>query len=268
MYTDYWNLTDRPFDNTVDERFFFYSQSHEEALVRLLYTISENKGLMVLTGAPGTGKTLLCEIVRRQLATKGYHVSMQVNPNLPPVDFLRGMLRGLGVHRADLSKAELLWEVEDFSRDALRRNAECIHIIDEAQSIEDPATLEEIRLLANLQHNSRYLITTFLVGGEALVERIGQSPDLQERIAVVFKLEPLTEEETGKYVHHRISVAGGQHLMFSDEALKEIYNCTEGIPRRINNICDAALLMGSGTAATNIDANIIHEATADAKLLG
>jgi general secretion pathway protein A len=265
VYESYWGLQERPFQNAPDPRFLFYSPAHEEALVRLLYAVSENKGLALFTGEVGTGKTLLARVFRRELAARGYHTANVLSPDLTPDDLLRTILRELGAAAGpDLERdhsAGRLWE--QLSRFLLGNGAsrETVVVIDEAQTISDARTLETVRMLLNLVRGERFLATVVLVGHPELRTRVAQSPALRQRVAVACELRPLTRDETAEYVAHRLRTAGASGELFAEPAIDALYQLTGGIPRAVNTLADLSMLAGSSAQAERIDAACVQQAS-------
>ncbi len=269
MHESYWGFRERPFQNTPDPRFLYYSPAHEEALVRLLYTISEGKGLAVLTGDVGTGKTLLCRVFRRELADRGYGVAYLVNPDLSPEDLLRAILVELDAAApAGASKGDLWRALHDHvgARDGAGREA--VVILDEAQAISDPRTLEEIRLLLNLVREDRFLVPVVLVGQPELTPRVQRFPALRQRVGVSCHLRPLTRDETADYVAHRIEVAGGPPDLFDPGTVDLLHAASRGTPREVNTIADLALLVGCGEGASRITAEVMQRAVGEMAAAG
>jgi len=263
MYERYWKLGEQPFRNTAHPRFLYYSKKHDEALVRLLYAVSESKGLMVLTGDVGTGKSYVCKLFMKELLEKGYRVAMPANPDLAPIDFLQQILCELGREYRGKSQVELWQDLVDFMVQTRKQNSETVLLIDEAQLISDRRTFELIRLLLNLELEERFLLTIVLVGQPELWQRIRQMPPLNQRLGLSYRLAPLTLEETRGYIGHRLEVAGAANGIFTDEAINEIHTYARGLPREINNICDLSLLIGCGEEATEITSALVQQAVED-----
>lgn len=292
MYEGYWQLEKKPFKNTPDPDFFYFSQKHEEALSRLLYAVRERKGGALLTGEPGCGKTLLSSALLKELNHEHYRSAIILNPRLSPSDFLEEIIHQLSGDRADSHRSRLVRAIHDifpfkFSsvhrsqgishqrdstnsvrikllhtmNDILRCNNahgfDTIIVIDEAQTINHEHCFEELRLLLNFQSNHDFLVTLVLLGQPELKSRINDMPQLKQRLAVRYHIRSLTEQETKEYIQHRLRIAGAQNPIFSDEAYTEIYRVSSGVPRRINNICDMSLMVGAAQESGKISRNII-----------
>lgn len=264
MYEAYWGLQERPFQNAPDPRFLFYAESHEEALVRLLYAVSENKGLALLTGRVGTGKTLLCRVFRKELTSRGYEVAVLVNPDLGPEELLRAILSELGAPVPNGGGKPELWDaVARYVGGSGGRTArEVVLVVDEAQAIGDPRSLETLRMLLNLIDDAtgRFCFTLVLAGQPELRERVQQSDALRQRVAVSCELRRLSLDETGEYIAHRLRTAGAGGELFTAEAIAAIHAATDGTPRAINTLADLALLTGSSRQAERVDAECVAAA--------
>ncbi len=263
MYERYWQLNEQPFRNTAHPRYLYYSKKHDEALVRLLYAVSESKGLMVLTGEIGTGKTYVCKMFMKELLEKGYRVAMPATPDLNPTEFLQQILCELQMEYRGKSQVEAWQDLIEFLEQTRKRNSETVLIVDEAHLISDRRTLELIRLLLNHEIDERYLLTIVLVGQPELWQRIRRIPPLNQRLGLSYRLAPLSLEETQEYVRHRLEVAGSSNGIFSEEAIQEIHTYARGLPREINNICDLSLLIGCGEEANEVSGELVQQAVED-----
>lgn len=262
MYREHWGLKELPFENVPDPRFFYPSPEHQEALMRLFYAVNNRKGAAMLTGEVGCGKTILSRTLVQDLSGDRYEIGLIANPSLPPLDFLREILYQLGVESHSISKLDLLHALNDVVVKNLNAGKDTVIMIDEAQAIDDEATLEELRLLLNFQLNERFLLTLILIGQPELREKVGRIRQLEQRIAIKYHLGPLSPEETRKYVLYRLEKAGLQKDIVLPDAFSLIHSMTHGIPRDVNNLCDLSLLLGFGSRAQEIDAQLIQKAAA------
>jgi general secretion pathway protein A len=262
MYLEYWGFQKYPFENVPDPEFMYYSSEHEEALVRLVYAVKRNKGAVLLTGEVGCGKTTLSRVFIQQLADSEFDIGLITNPSLVPVDFLKEALYQIGLNPHSNSKAELLKLLNDHMLENMGKGRTTLFIIDEAQLIYQE-TFEEIRLLLNFQLNDRYLLNLVLIGQPELRDKIRAYKQLDQRIAIRYHLNPLSMEDTRSYIAFRLEKAGRKEDIFTAEALEEIYNYSEGVPRKINNICDLALLIGFSTKMEKIEIDIIKKVIKD-----
>lgn len=269
MYEKYWGLKEKPFENTPDPHFMYYSKKHEEALMRLLYAIKEEKGAAMLTGEYGSGKTVLSRIVIDELIKNEiYEVALIIHPQLAPVEFIQEIIYQLKNETVSGTKPQLLHILQDIIYDNYNGGKKTVILIDEAQIIKDKETLEEIRLFLNFQLNNRFLITLILVGQPELLEKIKPMPQLQQRLGIKYHLLGLGLNETEEYIRHRLSVAGAKRDIFTKSGFEVIYEYSKGIPRKINNICDMSLLIGFGQEVKLIDKKLAEKLAADLNAWG
>ena len=244
MYEEYWKLKDKPFENTPNPHFLYGSSQHEEALSRLIYVVRENKGAGMLTGVFGCGKTLLGRALISELEGDIYKVAYITNPRLEDVDLLRIIAHHLGSSEIPHCKSDVLITLEKTFANNVRDGKKTVVIIDEAHVIENNSVFEEIRLLLNYQLEDNFLLTILLLGQPELNEKVESNKQLLQRIAMKYHLKGLNQDETQKYILHRLKVAGSTREIFTSGALKLIFGRSAGIPRRINQISDMSLLTG------------------------
>ena len=258
MYEEFFGLKKRPFSKTPDPKFLFYSKSHEEALARLQQGVEE-KELILLTGEVGTGKTTLSRALMDSLG-KEYRVISILNPRLTPVQFLKSVAKGFNIDIAR-SKDELLETIYEKVYEDYTNGVTPVIIIDEAQLIPYKSTFEEIRLLTNFQLDEENLLSVILIGQPDLKKRLDRKTylPLRQRIGFMYHLNPLSNDEIREYVAHRLSVAGRNDLLFSEEAIEALCRLSQGIPRNINNIASNSLLEGFGTEAHVISEEIVYD---------
>jgi general secretion pathway protein A len=263
MYEGYWLLTEPPFDNSPNPKFFYLSPEHEEALVRLVYTVRHRKGCGMLTGEYGCGKTTLSRALIQRLEAERYEIGLLTNPSWTAVDFLREILYQLGQETAETRKAELLHLLNDLFFRNFREGRDTVMIIDEAQLIDDPAVFEELRLLLNFQTDDRFLLTILLIGSPELAAKVRGLKHLDQRITIRYHLNTLDFTHTVNYIAHRLRMAGRPDPIFTEAATKLIFDFTRGTPREINNLCDVALLVGYTKRAPEISDSIVAEVIKD-----
>ena len=263
MYEAYWNLTSKPFRNTVDRKFFFYNETAEEAYLRLLYSVTDSKGLLLLTGEGGCGKSFIGKIFMKDMLEQNNKVAFVTNPDLEPKEFLQQILYEFGLEYQNKSKVELLRELKKFASENTAKGKLCTLIVDEAQLIQDPKTFEEIRLLLNLEHDGRFLISVVLLGKPEIGDIIQKIPSLVDRTGLQYQIQPLNCRETGEYIYFRMGKAGCGRDIFTEDAVKEIYAYSEGVLRKINNVCDLALLLGYGDGAIIVEPALVKKAVND-----
>lgn len=245
MYTSYFGLGEKPFAITPDPRYLYMSERHAEALAHLLYGITEAGGFIQLTGEVGTGKTT---VVRSLLERMPGHAEVAVilNPQLSPLQFVLTICEELGIFMRDEDAASIKDVVDLLNKrllDAHAKGRRIVVIVDEAQNLA-PETLEQVRLLTNLETASHKLLQIILIGQPELREVLARVElrQLAQRITGRYHLVPLSKTETVAYVRHRLKVAGAGGEIFTPAALREVYRVSGGIPRIINVVCDRALL--------------------------
>ena len=261
MYERYWNFKHKPFENTPDPKFLFFSSQHNEALFKLQYAVDEGKGAAVLTGDYGCGKTLLTRVLVKQLDESRYDVGLLTNPRWKADELLKEILYQLGHDVTDTDKSKLLHKLNE---DVLFKNFQAgrstVIVIDEAQMITDFETLEELRLLLNFQLDDKFLLTLILSGQPELNPIIDSIPQFEQRIAVRHHLTGLNLQETEECIKYRLAVAGRDDVLFSPEAIQRVFELTQGTPRKINNLCDICLLIGFTRKAATIVVDIVDGA--------
>lgn len=254
MYEAYWRLKEKPFENTPDPRYIFYSRQHKEALSRLIYVARERKGAALLTGEYGSGKTLLSRVLWEELQQEHRYCSVFIlNPRLTGLEFIQEIVYQLSGAPPSPNKIELFHILHKVLYANHNAGKHTVIMIDEAQAIENRDIFEELRLLLNFQLDNAFLLTIILLGQPELRHIVANLPQLSQRMIVRYHLRALSEEETRLYIEHRLSVAQARAPLFDEESFKEIYFYSTGIPRNINNICDLALLVGFGNEATTIN---------------
>lgn len=265
MYKEYWQLTEKPFENAPDPKFFYHSPNHEEALMRLHYVIRERKGAGLLTGEYGSGKTVLTRLIVKELSGKadGYKIALIVNPSLSAGDFLKEIVFQIEGREHGGSKLKILHIINDILYKSMEEQKEVVIIVDEAQIIKKQDMFEELRLLLNFQLNDRFLLSLILVGQPELREKINRLPQLRQRMAISYHLNVLSEDETAHYIKHRCKIAGAEKPLFSEEAIQVIAKHSAGVPRRVNTYCELALMQGMLGKREIIDQEIAKDAIDD-----
>lgn len=263
MYLEYWGLKRFPFENVPDPDFMYYSPEHEEALARLFYAIKGNKGIVMITGEIGSGKTTLSRVLMQQLSDTKFDIGLMTNPILKPLDFLREILYNLGLSPARNSpKSHMLKLLNEKLLENLRNDMSTLLILDEAHLI-SRETFEEIRLLMNFQLNDRFMLTIVLLGQPELKDVLKEIKQLNQRIATRYHLNPFNFVETQNYIEIRLKKAGSANNIIDPQALDDIYDYSKGIPRVINNICDISLMVGFISKAKIVDSGVVKEAIRD-----
>ncbi|RKY28545.1 MAG: hypothetical protein DRP79_02145 [Planctomycetota bacterium] len=259
MYREYWGLKEDPFSNTFDHRFFYLSRGFEEAVKRFLSAMTENRGVMLLVGPTGVGKTFLAKLIAQQLRSHGIRVAQMITPRLKPEGFAKKIgkklqeLRGIDID-TDLEK-------KDAEEAAPSKNgAPAVLVIDEAQTIEDAETFEVLCSLLDLDHDGKFVLTTLLSGNDSMVEHLRKIPSLNQRIGVRYRLREFNAEETSEYIRFRLKAAGATSDIFDTDALEDIHAISEGVPRIINTLCDLAMVIAADERMLRVDTEIVARA--------
>jgi len=276
MYEQYWNLKEKPFQNTPDPRYLYLSGQHEDALMKLSYVITQGLGCGMLTGVFGCGKTLLGRAILNGMGTDRVRSAFITNPSVSePAELLRAVVRGLNPQALPEKKTELLADsmlekLNNILLDNTREGKQNIVIIDEAHTIEDGRIFEQLRLILNFQLEDRFLLTLLILGQPELRDKVDASKPLDQRVAVRCHLDALKEDEVGNYINHRLKVAGREdpagNQVFSSEAVKAIFQHTGGIPRRINTLGDLVLMEGFAKKAQKIEKDAVNSVIKDFNL--
>jgi len=270
MYQRFYGLTQLPFELTPNPKFLFLTRRHREALSNLHYAVRSGKSLTVLLGEAGTGKTTL---LRAVLESEEYShirwVSLN-NPILSRADFIRTLAArfALGPDAAT-SKARFLEAFERTLRERRSRGETSVLVVDEAQSL-GYELLEELRLLANIETTTEKLLLVILAGQPEFALRLNQPGlrQLKQRVALRCEISPFDLAETAAYIASRVATAGADSArLFSREAVLAIHECSRGIPRTINVICDNALLGGFGLGRQPVDRRIVMDVVGDFDLV-
>lgn len=267
MYKKYYRLKERPFEVTPDPRFLYLSETHEEALARLIYGIDQHKGFLLLTGDVGTGKTTLLNALYRRLDGSTRIISIN-NPRLSVNDLYRSFYFALRFRGYYKSKVKFLRNLRSRLQESATNGQNVLLIIDEAQAL-PLRLLEEVRLLSNLETPTQKLLNIFLVGQPELRQNLNgfRMRALSQRITIQYHIRPLNKEDTAAYVRNRLLVAGAVNPnLFSNKALKLICEYSKGYPRVINILCDNALLSGFTLGKPIVNPKIIRECARDVNL--
>jgi len=266
MYLEFFKLREFPFALSCDERFFFESSVHVEALANMIYTVQQRKGMVLITGEVGAGKTFVGNIMANRLGPGCTTVVMQTPPQSGK-QLLRTLASRVGLDmRSAADKMELAEQLQEHMVRQQNRGRLVALILDECQDL-TTASLEELRLLWNWERDGQRLVQIVLVGQPELREKLMEAKwePLRQRIVLSYHLGPLTAEDTARYIDHRIKVAAddGCAATFTDEAKSDIYAATNGIPRLVNILCDNALLVAYARSAVDIDKPIVAEVLRD-----
>jgi type II secretory pathway predicted ATPase ExeA len=265
MYEQFYGLSSRPFDLTPDPRYLVLTNAHREGLSNLSYAIASRKGVTLLIGEAGTGKTTVIRAAIERQPARIHCVHLH-NPALTRVEFVQMLAsRFLLSERARASKADLLLELEQLLRRRRDADETTVLIVDEAQSLPSEL-LEEVRLLSNIETHTEKLLSVVIAGQPELAGRLNEQSlrQLKQRIALRCELRQLTMRESAVYVASRIAAAGGiPAQLFTREAVELVHECARGIPRTINVIADNALLGGLATEQRPVTRQLVLEVCRD-----
>ncbi|MDR1936635.1 MAG: XrtA-associated ATPase [Candidatus Accumulibacter sp.] len=246
MYESYFGLTSKPFQLNPDPNFYFGSKQHRRATAYLEYGLHQNEGFIVVTGEVGAGKTTIVRGLLNKLDTTKVVAAQLVSTQLDAEDTLRMVAAAFGVRTKSSNKSDVLLALEAFLVDVARQGKRCLLIVDEAQNL-TPHAVEELRMLSNFQFETQGLLQSFLIG-QPEFRSIMQSPHMQQlrqRVIAACHIGPMDQDETRAYVEHRLKCAGYEgRPLFNDEAYVALYKASNGVPRRINSLCDRILLAG------------------------
>lgn len=244
MYEEHFGLSAKPFQLSPDANFFFPSKEHKRALSFLEYGLEQADGFIVITGDVGTGKTTIVQALLSAIDPKDAMVANIVTTQLQEDDLMHLVAANFGLRVNANSKALLLRDLERLFIQQAQENRRVLLIVDEAQNL-PPRSVEELRMLSNFQYKGRPLVQIFLLGQEEFRNTLLSEgfEQLRQRVIATYHLNPLDDEETRTYIEHRLSCAGYRgRPAFTDGAFTGIYRASEGVPRRINNLCDRILL--------------------------
>jgi len=262
MYTKYFGFTEKPFTLTPNPRFIYLSKNHKESFAHLLYGINNHYGFIELIGEVGTGKTTVLRTLLGQLGEEHYRSALIFNPSLSGVELLRSINHEFGLNSNSEYTNELLADLNRFLLEENSRGTTVVLVIDEAQNLR-PDVLEQLRLISNLETENDKLIQIVLAGQPELDELLARPElrQLNQRIAVRYRLKSMSMNETRSYIRRRMEVAGDTGgVSFSLLAIRWIYLYTRGVPRMINILCDRSLLVAYGDEKRRISSGIVTRA--------
>ncbi len=276
MYSQHWKLNRRPFENTLEPEFFFPSQTHQAALLKMRYLIENQKGAGVLVGPTGTGKTFVTHRLAKELSPSVGPWLNFVFPQLSADDLLTDVAIRLGGESvvADwpthsvLPRSAALRIIERSLDEHSRAGRHPVLVIDDAHLIDDPATLQALELLLNFQRPPQRAFSLILLGDRLLLSRLARLPRFDERLAVRAMLQSLPPGETARYIRFRLEVSGARNAIFDAEALAEIAELSDGIPRRINRLADLALLVGYADGRSQLTAEDVASVSEELATVG
>jgi general secretion pathway protein A len=271
MYKAYFHLTRNPFDLTPDPNCFVPTPRHNEALAALYYGVRRHKGFVVVTGEVGTGKTLLLRCLLRLLEnSKDIAYAYLFNSRLDPTDFLQYVVSDFGIPVSGKNKVDLLLDLSKFLVARGLKRLTTVLIVDEAHDLSSD-TLEELRLLSNLETTDDKLLQIILVGQPELDKKLDSNElrQLKQRIALRAHLGALSEQQTKEYIEQRLHIAGADPNappLFSPQAITAVYNFSRGFPRLINTICENSLISAYGKQSSNVTPRIVEDVASEFRL--
>lgn len=265
MYLNYYGMHKEPFHVTPDPSFLYFSPSHKEALAGIIYAVQKRKGFVAVTGEVGSGKTTVIRSFLESVRSEQYKIVYVFYPNLTLLDFLHTIFQELGIACESSDVSECVRVLQAYLIEVYRQGGTVVLVIDEAQSI-SVETLENLRLLSNLETNEDKLLQMVLVGQPELDEKLALNElrQLRQRIVIRARIEALTAEECVEYMRHRLALASRvSRDVFTLPALKLIAKRAKGNPRILNVLCDNALLAGYSRQEPVITPEVVHEVLAD-----
>ncbi len=245
-YLEYYKLSEHPFSNVVDSRFYYNNSQHSEALLRLKYAIDTSKGLAVVIGNIGAGKTTLARKMLEELDEDNYEAALLViiHSSVNSEWLFKKFAIQLGVKNIPDNKVELLGEIYRRLQEIHEEGKKAVVLMDEVQMLNSREIMEEFRGLLNMETSEGKLVNFIFFGLQELDQVLTLDEPLKQRVAVRIKLTAYSEENTRDYIKHRLKVAGSEQDIFTPEAIRLVFKYSKGSPRLINTICDNALLEG------------------------
>lgn len=268
-YLAYFQLKEHPFSNVVDSRFYYNSPLHADAMLKLKYAVDTKKGLAVVIGGIGTGKTTLARRFLEELDENSYQAALLVvvHSSVSSEWLFKKFALQLGVPEVKDNKVELLSQIYRRLHEIIDENKKAVVMIDEVQMLNSREIMEEFRGLLNMEMPDGKMINIVFFGLPELEDVLSLDEPLKQRVAMKIRLREFSEKDTGDYIRHRMSVAGSNREIFSEEAVRSIFECTNGTPRLINTVCDNALLEGYLAKVEAVDSSIIRTVSVDLGLI-
>jgi type II secretory pathway predicted ATPase ExeA len=269
-FLEYYKLREHPFSNVVDNRFYFNSAQHADALVKLKHSINAKRGLSVVIGDIGAGKTTLAHRLLEELDESKYEAALLViiHSTVSSEWLLKKFALQLGLEDVKDNKVELLGQLFRRLQEIYEQGKTAVVLMDEVQMLNSREIMEEFRGLLNMEMPDGKMINLIFFGLNELDEVLSLDEPLKQRVSMKIRLSSFSEQETKDYITHRLKVAGAQGQLFTDDAISVLWIYSKGLPRLINTICDNALLEGFLVKAPNINGNIIKTVAVDLGLNG
>ncbi|MEA3509761.1 MAG: AAA family ATPase, partial [candidate division NC10 bacterium] len=256
-YQEHWGLSRAPFQTVPDPDFFYPFPAYQEILDKLLYVIKYGKGVAVVTGEIGSGKSTLSRVVIVRLDEEKYDVGLVIDPSVSPEELLNEVALQLGISPPNGQRPALIRAINEHLLMNAQKGRMTVLIIDEAHTITQNAAFEELRMLLNFQFSDRHLLALILLGQPELKDVIAQQQPLDQRVAIRLNLGALSEKETASYIDFRLKRAEAKGRIFTADAIKMIHRVAGGIPRNINNLCDLCLFEGMRKNMKKIGAPLV-----------
>ncbi|HDK81711.1 MAG TPA: DUF2075 domain-containing protein [Nitrospirae bacterium] len=245
-HLEFYNLKEHPFSNSVDIKFFFENDQHSQALIRLKYAVDSSKGLAVVVGEVGTGKTTLARRMLNELDEEKYEAALLVviHTSVTTDWLMRKIAMQIGIENPADSKLEILSQLYNRLMEIYESGMKAVVLMDEVQMLQSREIMEEFRGILNMEGPDGKLITFIMFGLPELETLLALDEPLKQRIAVKYKLIGLNENVTSDYIKYRLKVAGTEEEVFSPEAITAVHHYSKGVPRLINTVCDNAIFEG------------------------
>jgi type II secretory pathway predicted ATPase ExeA len=268
-YEQFYQLREQPFSNTPDARFFFEVDQHTDVLARLMYAVNTMKGLAVVVGDVGTGKTTLARRMLDQLDEQQCESALLViiHSSITAHWLLRKIASQIGVEQVAEEKVAVLTQIYQRLMELHEAGRKAVVLIDEANMLQQRELMEELRGFLNLEVPGSKLITFILFGLPNLDENLALDAPLAQRVAVKCRLTALSAESCKAYIRHRLKVAGAVREIFAEDVLRQIVEDSHGIPRLVNTICDNVLLEGYIRKRERLDVALVQDVVRDLGLV-
>ncbi len=264
-YLEYYQLAEHPFSNVVDSRFYWNSPEQAQALTKLKYAVDTRKGLAVVIGNIGAGKTTLARKILEELDEDHYEAALLViiHSSVSSEWLFKKFAIQLGVKNVSDNKIELLGEIYRRLHEINEEGKRAVVLMDEVQMLNSREIMEEFRGLLNMESTDGKMVNFVFFGLPELEHVLALDEPLKQRVAIRIKLNAYSAEDTRSYIHHRLKVAGCDRDIFTPKAISLVYKYSNGVPRLINTICDNALLEGFLFKNTDVDESIIKTVAID-----